>query len=792
MTNQLITSVLLFCLTPLLVVIAEAGDAKGLRQDFDKHLRPLLETNCVACHRSDKAKGNLDLGSILRDPLAPAQRQLWRHISEMVHAREMPPVKESQQLNDSERAQIISWTVSLRQLATPDPGYVPPRRLTRHEYDLTISELFGVDLRPAADFPPDDVSEGFDNQGDALGVSPLLMEKYLTAVDTILDKAIIIGRLEIIRSGMELSGIIDGKVVPPENERGSRKTTQAAEFYTQFSAPYAGRHQVKIYLGSDPVANELAMVAVKIDGVAIGEIKVAARAQRPAAYSLSAKLEEGPHRLTLNYINPLQKETPAEAKVKKTNDKKKPGDKIEATSAAIERTLVIESVEIQGPTAPTMTDIQKRLMFVRPSKGLSPIDAAKQIIESFANRAFRRPVTTSEMNLLMRIFTLADKNGEVFDASIKLTFKAILLSSQFLFRIEQDRVGIPVDAYGAALLSDYEIASRLSYFLWSTMPDDELFELASKGRLRNPAVLEQQVKRMLADQRSRAFTSDFAGQWLQVRGVFGIQPDEKQFVDFDQSLRQALFDETVYFFDHVLREDRPLSELITANYSFLNERSASFYGVSGITGPQLRQVSLNDENRGGILGMAAILAVTSNPTRTSPVKRGKWVLEQLLDRNPAPPPADVPPLDAQPQTSKSGALLSQRQRMERHRSDPACSGCHATMDNIGYGLETFDPVGRLRNTDNGIPIDASGRVAEQDFNGPRGLKAVLSQRMNEVECGLVRKMLVYALGRGLIDADEAVVDQIIERSNHRLSSLITGIVTSYPFLYRRPNSRSTK
>ncbi|HEX3132196.1 MAG TPA: DUF1592 domain-containing protein [Planctomycetota bacterium] len=783
-------------------VVAAAADPTAVRQAFEQQVRPLMEANCLPCHHNGKAKGGLDLEPVLKEVLASTHRETWRTATAMVREREMPPAKAEHQPSDAERTTITSWITSLRALAPPDPGRVLARRLTRSEYDFTISELFGVDWHPATDFPPDDVSEGFDNQAEALGVSPLLMEKYLTAVDAILDKAIIAGQLDATWSGQELDATIGGKVVAPAAGPGTRSVTQAAEFSMQIGVPRAGRHQLKLRLAGEQVGKEPARIAVKIDGEPLGEIKAVTPLRAPAAYTISTKLEAGSHRLTITFLNPGREDTPSEPKAKDGKEAKKPDDKTKpapedknkakdkkpATDPAVpprERTLLIESVQVTGPTAPPMPEIQKRLLFVRPGKDLPVRTAAQQIIERFAARAYRRPASSAEITLLLRIFDLADTNGEVFDEAVKLALKATLLSPQFLFRIERDRTGVQVDANGAALLDDYELASRLSYFLWSTMPDDELLTLAAQGRLQDVAVVREQVKRLLRDPRSRAFTTSFAGQWLQVRGVFGVQPDEKQFPGFDQPLRQALFDEAVLLFDTILREDRPLSDLISADYTFLNERSAAFYGITGVSGPQLRRVSLNERERGGVLGLGAVLATTSNPSRTSPVKRGKWVLEQLLDRSPPPPPADVPPLDAQPATGTSGVQLSLRQRIKRHRSDPTCAGCHASMDGIGFGLESFDPVGRLRSSDGGIPIDASGSVAGHTFQGPAGLKALLASRIDEVERSLVRKLLIYALGRGPIDADDAVIDRVIAESDQRLSSLISGIVTSYPFRYRR-------
>jgi hypothetical protein len=740
---------------------------------FDQQVRPLLATYCTGCHRADKAKGDLNLDQYASGAAALRARVVWKDVAEKLHTQEMPPARAERHPAAPERGLIESWIISLRSFAPPDPGRVVARRLNRNEYDNTMRDLFGVDWKPAADFPVDDQNEGFDNIAESLSVSPLLMEKYLAAVDTILDKAIVPEPIDLKLSGMRLAVTADGKTLEPGADDGPRTLTAAGEVALTIGVPKEGRYQLKLKLGAEQAGVEQVKVAVRIDDKPAEEFKVLAPAKVPGLHAVMLKLAAGTRRITVAFLNPGGDDKPVG----------KPGAKAPApTAAPAKRALVIDSLQLQGPPGPPPSEVQQRLLVARPGADLAKRDAARQIAERFAARAYRRPPSAYESELLLRVFDLADRNGEVFEDAVKLMFKAALLSPQFLFRIERDR---SAGSDGAYALDDYELASRLSYFLWSSMPDEELFTAAAAGRLHQPEVLADQARRMLKDHRAQALVENFSGQWLQLRNVLSAQPDEKQFPAFDQGLRQALFDEGVALFGSVLREDRDIGELIDCDYAFLNERLAKYYGISGISGPQLRKVAISDRTRGGVLGLGAVLVSTSNPSRTSPVKRGKWVMEQLLDLSPPPPPPLVASLDQQPTTTSTGQPLSGRQRLEAHRADAACAGCHLTMDAIGFGLDNFDPVGRWRSDDGGIAIDASGVIAGEAFSGVVGLKAILLKRKGDIIRCLARKLLTYATGRLPIDADEISIDRIVAGSNQRLTALIIELVQSYPFRFRR-------
>jgi hypothetical protein len=424
----------------------------------------------------------------------------------------------------------------------------------------------------------------------------------------------------------------------------------------------------------------------------------------------------------------------------------------------------------------------KRIFIAKPDDSLSDREAARQIVDHFATRAFRRPASGPEVDQLLRLFDRASQQGRGFQDSVKLALKGVLASPRFLFRIEREQEG--TEAY---VISDYELASRLSYFIWSSMPDDELFELAASGKLRESAVLEQQVRRMLKDPKSNAIGEQFGTQWLQIRDIkTTIQPDRRRFAAYTPAVRDAMYDEAVAFVHSVFSNDQSLLTLLDANYTFVNEDLAKLYSIDGISGQELRKVELNDANRGGVLSMGAVLTVTSYPQRTSPVLRGKWVLEAILGAPPAPPPANAAQLPADDRPRDG---LTFRQRLEKHRSNPQCASCHNRMDPLGFGLENFDGIGRWRTTQNDQPVDSQGvLISGETFAGPAELKKVLLGHKDDFVRNLTEKMLAYALGRGLEYYDQPVIQQIaeaVEKDDCHSARLVLEIAKSYPFQYRR-------
>jgi mono/diheme cytochrome c family protein len=420
----------------------------------------------------------------------------------------------------------------------------------------------------------------------------------------------------------------------------------------------------------------------------------------------------------------------------------------------------------------------ERLLIYPPSRQMNA-EHARQILGAVASRAYRRPATTGEIDRLVHLVLLAQSNGDTFEAGIRLALKAVLVSPHFLFRVELDSQGKEADAVHA--INDYELASRLSYFLWSSMPDEKLFEHARRKTLETPETLESEVRRMLHDPKAQAFVENFAGQWLQTRNLKAAAPDPGRFPAFDDGLRTAMVRETELFFQAIMREDRSILDFVDANYTFVNERLARHYGITGIKGDTFQRVELPPE-RGGVLAQASVLTVTSNPTRTSPVKRGKWILENLLGTPPPPPPPGAGDLNESKEVADSESL---RKRMEQHRANPSCASCHERMDPLGFGLENFDATGAWRERDGKSVIDASGTLpGGQSFNGPRGLRAILKTRSDAFCRCLTEKMLTYALGRGVEPFDQPAVDRIcqaIAADNYRFSRLVIEIVKSDPF-----------
>ncbi len=592
--------------------------------DFARDVRPFLQFHCVDCHSGDEPEGGVSLESYEDSANVQTDFEVWEKVLRALHAREMPP-KDEPQPADAEYLAVIGHIEA--ELAAFDcsgpqhPGRVTIRRLNRVEYNNTIRDLVGIDFQPADDFPSDDVGNGFDNIGDVLSISPLLLEKYLTAAETIVERAL---------SNEEL------------------------------------RQRILIQQAPDD-------------------------------------------------------------------------------------------------------DLAKK------------IAAAQFNIRTFASRAFRRPVSDEELQRLFALVMFAFEQGSPEEEILRTVLSAVLSSPHFLFRVEDDPQ--PDNEDGIRALGDYELASRLSYFLWSSMPDEELFRLAEEGTLHKQDVLKAQLQRMLDDPKSQALVDNFAGQWLQLRDLAHLQPDPTLFPHVDEQLRADMRRETELLFETVIRENLSVLDLLRADFTFVNERLASHYGMEGVTGADFQRVDLPD-NRRGVLTQASVLLLTSNPTRTSPVKRGKWILDNILGEPPPPPPEGVEELK-----EAEEALGSLRERLEEHRSNESCAICHRRMDPLGFGLENFDAVGAWRDQDGQFDIDPSGTLpGDVNFSGPVELINVLVESKRDAFCRrLAEKLLTYALGRGLSSQDRCAVDRILEQmqaDDDRFRTLVEAVVTSDPFLMR--------
>jgi Protein of unknown function (DUF1592)/Protein of unknown function (DUF1588)/Protein of unknown function (DUF1587)/Protein of unknown function (DUF1585)/Protein of unknown function (DUF1595)/Ca-dependent carbohydrate-binding module xylan-binding/Planctomycete cytochrome C len=744
------------------------GQSAPTAVSFHQDVAPFLTKHCYACHGNGKQKGELALDKYQDEAALQKDRKVWESVLQMVRTGEMPP--KSKNRPRPTPAEVEPWLKAVDTLlarydctGVHNAGRVTVRRLNRTEYNNTIRDLVGVDFHPAADFPQDDVGYGFDNIGDVLSVSPLLLEKYLAAAEAILEQAIVIQdppKTMVRRlGGLRVFPLGAGEVVPRTGAvLKSRGVAGGQSFLPE------GDYTIRVRAFGKQAGSEPVRAALQIDRVEGKTFEVKADSPETAEtleFKTRINGKEASRRISVAFLNPLRDE-----------DRKDPKER---------RELVVRGIELDGPYNPPplqYPETHRRIMAHTP--GLPPREAAREIVTRFANRAFRRPVQPADVERFLTLFDAATKEGDRFEKAVQVALQGVLVSPHFLFRIELD----PPDAkpQTAYAVSEYELASRLSYFLWSSMPDDELLALAGQGKLR--ANLDAQVRRMLQDRKSSAFVQNFAGQWLTIRNLQSATPDPKAFPNFDDELRGAMARETELFFEAILREDRSILDFLDADFSFVNERLARHYGIAGIKGKEFRRVKL-PANRGGLLTQASILTLTSNPTRTSPVKRGKWVLEQLLGTPPPPPPPNAGDLEDDAKAQLSGSL---RQRMEQHRKNPSCAVCHNRLDPLGFAFENYDAVGAWRTKDGKFDIDPSGVLPDgRSFNGPAELKALLKGQKDLFGRCLAEKLLTYALGRGLEYYDRCAVDQILgglAQKDNRFSALVAEVVKSEPFQKR--------
>jgi Protein of unknown function (DUF1592)/Protein of unknown function (DUF1588)/Protein of unknown function (DUF1587)/Protein of unknown function (DUF1585)/Protein of unknown function (DUF1595) len=640
-----------------------------------------------------------------------------------------------------------------------DPGRVTARRLNRAEYSNTIRDLLGIDFHAEKYFPTDDSGDGFDNIGEVLTVSPVLMEKYLSAAERIARWAI---STELPSNPLaEEYHIRDRKIrrVDPSTIEALHRVEFAGDYTVRFGLPGERAPDGK------PVTLNLWM-----DGKLLATKAIETKPSGLVYFNpyseeeLKVYLPEGDHVFRAGFSNDEFVKTVAQADL--YNDKKN---------------KFLNSILFIGPFPSTVQkESRKRILICNPDSGRACID---KILSTLARRAYRRPVTPQETAALVKFVEMATRDGQSTEQGLELAIQAMLVSPKFLFRIEHDAK--PADPSQVHPISQIELASRLSYFLWSSMPDDQLLALAESGKLRDTNTLHREIARMLADARSSALASNFAGQWLETRNLEAVQPDPKKFTEFTPELRDAMKTETTMFFDYILKENRPISEFLNANYTFLNERLAKFYGIAGVSGPEFRRVELTTDQRGGLLSQASVLTVSSYPNRTSPVIRGKYVLGNILGTPPPPPPPDVPNLDE----AALGTASSMRQQLEKHRSNSTCAACHSRMDPLGFGLENYDAIGRWRTMDGNFPVDSSGTLpGGKTFSSPAEMRALLTAQMPQFSRTVIEKMLTYALGRGLKPFDRTTVDNIsrsLGADGYRFQTLIQLIVDSLPFQSRR-------
>jgi hypothetical protein len=739
---------------------------------------------CIGCHNSRSRAGNFTLDTIAaaNPALHPEE---WEKVIRKLRVRFMPPVGLPRPDEKTYDVVVASLEASLDASAAahPNPGRTDTfRRLNRTEYQNAVRDLLALDVDVSSMLPSDEAGHGFDNVTVG-NLSPALLERYLQAAQKI-------SRLAIGIAAKSPGG--DTMTLPPDLTQEQQFDDQPLGTHggmvVRYTFPQDADYDLSIRLQRD--RNE------HVEGIAGGhEVEVMLDGERVKLVTVKSPPAGSDHSgvdkdLTFRIAVQAGPHMVAATFPRKSSSLLESGRQPYEAHFNNDRhpriTPAIYSISINGPynaKGPGDTPSRRRLLICTPATPAAEDACAKRIFSTLTRRAYRRPITAADLQVPMKFYKEA-RNGASFEAGIEMGLRAVLVSPEFLFRIEQDPAGAAPDS--AYRIGDVELASRLSFFLWSSIPDEELLDTAIQGELRTPGMLERQVRRMLADERSQTLVTNFAGQWLYLRNLAASSPDMRLFAGFDDNLRQAFRRETELFFDSIVRENRNVLDLLRADYTFLNERLAKHYGIPNVYGSRFRRVDLSgSEHRGGLLSQGSILTVTSYANRTSPVIRGKWVLANILGVAPPPPPGGVPPLK---ETAGVEKPVSMRERMAQHRANPACAGCHALMDPIGFSMENYDAIGRWRTHESGKPIDAAGGLPDGSrFDGVTGLqKALLSHPENFVNT-MTEKLLTYSLGRGVEYYDGPAVRKIVRESrdqDYRFSSLVLGIVNSTPFQMR--------
>ena len=793
------------------IVLAGAGYLSEARPQSSNPVPPpgsqyrqVIDRYCATCHNERLRTADLILSTMDVEKVSQGAA-VWEKVIRKLRTAAMPPAgmpRPDKATYDS-FATYLETELDRASTARPNPGRPGIHRLNRTEYTNAIRDLLAVDINSESLFPGDDSSYGFDNIGDVLSVSPVLLERYMTAAGKI-------SRLAI--GDTTTAPTLETYDIPKLRMQGDRMS-EALPFGSRGGIairhhfPLDGEYVIKIRLQRGrgerpPGLAEPHQLEVRLDGARVklftvgGEQKAGdpkqveyekpAESEMPADADLEVRIQvkAGPRLVGVAFMN--------ETSVPEGSLQTRVAGFYYLNRRVKDIAPSVGSVTIRGPydaKGPGETPARRKILVCRPSGSESEDACAKKILSTLARRAYRRPVTDEDLRALLNLYRPGRSEGG-FEAGITMALQGILVSPDFLFRVERDPANL---APGAAYrLSDLELASRLSFFLWSSIPDDPLLEVAARGKLKDPAVLEQQVRRMLADSRSKALVDNFAGQWLYLRNMRTVRPDPEGLPEFDENLREAFQRETELFLESMLREDRSTLELLNANYTFLNERLARHYGIPNVYGSHFRRVTLTDETRMGLLGQGSILTVTSYPNRTAPTIRGKWLLENILATPPPPPPPNVPSLKDRTEGSKA---LTMRQRMEQHRANPACAVCHTRMDPLGFALENFDAIGKWRTTEANTPIDSSGVLPDgTKFQGPAELRKILLSQPEQLVTAVTEKLLTYALGRGVEYHDSPAVRKIMRESapsNYRWSALILGVVKSTPFQMRRAAEPTT-
>jgi mono/diheme cytochrome c family protein len=781
--------------------------------------RETLNRYCVTCHNQRLKTAELTLDTLDLTKIADSA-ETWEKVVRKLRSGTMPP-QPSRRPDHATYEGLIAWLeadLDRAAAARPNPGRPLLHRLNRAEYSNAIRDLLALDVDPASLLPPDDSAYGFDNISDVLGVSPSLQERYLSAARTI--SALAVGDRDVapgsdtyvIRQDLSQNqhieglplGTVGGILVHHTFPLDAEYTFQVKLYRTNLNIVRGLEypHQVEFTVDGERV--HLAALGGKSDLASLFEKPTDTGDAVEARLRVQVPVTAGPHAVAVAFI----REPSVVDSVRLQPYLRSSVDNFDWSGRPHMQTLAITGPF--KPTGPGDTPSRRRIFSCSPGSPkpasaaaaarkrasasadktdvAAGTECARQILSTLARRAYRKPVTEADLRPVLSFYEVGRRQGG-FERGIQMGLERILASPQFMFRIERDPVNV---AAGAVYrISDLELASRLSFFLWSSIPDDELLKVASQGRLTDPAVLEQQVRRMLASDRAGTLVSNFAGQWLQLRNVRSVLPNSDEFPDFDDNLRQGFQRETELLFESIMREDRNVLDLLRADYTFVNERLAQHYGMPNVYGSYFRRVGITDEARKGLLGQGSILALTSHAERTSPVLRGKWILQNIIGTPPPPPPPDVPTLKENEEGQKPRTM---REQMAEHRANPVCASCHKVMDPIGFALENFDAVGAWRTREAGGAIDASGELADgTKVDGVVTLRQALLARPEVFVGTMTEKLLTYALGRGLDYHDMPVVRSIVRQSavgGYRFSSLVLGIVNSVPFQMRMARETS--
>ena len=779
--------------------------------------RALLNRYCVSCHNDRSRTAGLSLEKIDMDQVAATARagypganraaaadtETWEKVLRKLRGGDMPPLGAPRPDEPALAALLNHLETSLdgAAAASPNPGRTALRRLNRHEYGNAVRDLLGVEMNPATQLPPDDSRYGFDNNGDVLTLSPVLAERYLAVARHV--RRLALGAPEA-KPAMEMYDVskylMQDDRVDESLPFGSRGGAAVRHNF-----PADGEYEVKVILqrnSRDYIRGigTRSTLDIRLEGARVGRFEIGGEKHGKSAGIFSTAsmgdVQQETYERTADdalHLRFLATAGTHELSVAFLKDAAVPEEPLFPSMTLYDYAQykgglpAVWKVSIAGPFSPKgVSDTASRSALLR-CEGTDQAGCARTVLQALARRAFRRPPAPDELDTLMAFYAKGRQSaqGQSHAAGMGDALERLLAGPEFLFRVEGEPAGVrPGTSYR---INDWDLASRLSFFLWASIPDDELLSLAEQNKLHEPAILEQQVSRMLADARSRTLITSFATQWLSLRLLGGVAPDLEQFPYFDENLRQAFRQETELFLESIFREDRSLLDLLSADYTFVNARLARHYGIPGIYGSHFRRVELQDTPRGGLLGQGSVLTVTSYSTRTSPVVRGNWILNNLLGAPPPPPPPNVPALRDR---NAAGKVLTMRARMEQHRANPVCAGCHKVMDPLGFALENFDGTGRYRTRDANSDIDASGALPDgTQFTGLDGLKKILTEkRRDQFAATVAERMLTYALGRGVEYYDSPAIRSIMReasRDDYRMSALILAIVNSTPFQMRR-------